>query len=342
MLTILLVLSILCFVGYLLYLIIPTIKFYISLGIKNINPFIEESINIPDYEPAIMSYLVNFQKIGKREICSTLFDLIAKGAIKMELKKGLVNDDNGEYILLRNNADNLKEYEINLLDYLFGKKEKITQKTLGSKLYKKKLNEKFYINFLKNIQKEAMKKDFFASKEAKVKARVYKVVNKVVTVIASIASGLFALSLQLLEGVDDIEVFVVILGLMLIAGVFWLIKFLISFFYNITCYYNSFSKNGNEDYKKWLGFKRYLKKWSSLTNQPMMAVTIWQRYYAYSIGLKVNKKFFRQMKKMKIMDNSIDFKLFEVFNDIISCIGTSTKKIKSISIDEHGGSHVDY
>ena len=48
------------------------------------------------------------------------------------------------------------------------------------------------------------------------------------------------------------------------------------------------------------------------------------------------------MKKMRIMDNSIDIGLFETFNNIVSCIGTSTKKIKSISIDEHGGSHVDY
>ena len=47
-------------------------------------------------------------------------------------------------------------------------------------------------------------------------------------------------------------------------------------------------------------------------------------------------------KKMKIMDNSIDIGVFEKFNDIIDCIGTSAKKVKSISLDEFGGSHVDY
>lgn len=342
MITILLIFSILFFVGYLISLIIPTIKFYLKLGLKNINPFIEETVDVPNYEPAIMGYLVNYQKIGKREVCSTLFDLISKGNIKLDLKKGLVSDDKGEYILTKKSADNLKSYEQDLIDYLYGENNQISEKILASKLYKKNLDKDFYIKFLKNIQKEAKKKNFFDKKTAKRKTRIYKVVNKIVTVIASIASGLFALSLNLLEYAEDFEVVVGLLGLMLVAGIFWVIKFLISFFYNITCYYNSFSKKGNEDYKKWLGFRRYLKKWSSLTNQPMMAVTIWKRYYAYSIGLKVNKKFFRQIKKMKIMDNSIDIKTFEMFNEIVSCIGTSAKKIKSVSIDRYGGSHVDY
>ena len=344
MIILLLSVSLLFLVGYLLYLIIPTITFYLRLGIRHINPFIDESVDIPDYEPAIMTYLVNFQKIGRREICSTLFDLIARKEITVELVKGLVNDNVGEYklVLVNDDKNRLNSYEKILVDYLFENRKTVTQKFLSEKLYKKKLDEIVYNSFLKAVQAEAKKKDFFSTKQAKIKARIYKVVNKIVTVIASVASGLFALSLEMLEAVDDADVAIIILGLMVIAGLFWVIKFLISFAYNITCYYNNFSERGNEDYKRWLGFKRYLKKWSSLTDQPIMSVLIWQKYYAYSIGLKVNKKFFKQMKKMKIMDNSIDIGLFETFNNIVSCIGTSTKKIKSISIDEYGGSHVDY
>ena len=351
MIILMLLVSLVCLVGYLLYLIIPTIKFYLSLGIKHINPFIDESLDIPGYEPAIMSYLVNFQKIGRREICSTLFDLIARKEITIELVKGLVNDNVGEYklVLVNDDKDRLNSYERILVDYLFEHRKTVTQRFLSEKLYKSNLDEITMNSFLKAVQKEAKKKDFFSKREARIKARVYKVVNKIVTVIASVASGLFAMSLQLLEGIGDAGldeggefILIIILGLMAFAGLFWIIKFLISFAYNITCYYNDFSERGNEDYKRWLGFKRYLKKWSSLTDQPIMSVIIWQKYYAYSIGLKVNKKFFKQMKMMRIMDNSIDIGLFETFNNIVSCIGTSTKKIKSISIDEHGGSHVDY
>ena len=348
---ILLILSFLFLIGYLLYLIIPTILFYLRLGATHLDPFVDESLNAPKYEPAIMSYLVNFQKIGRREICSTLFDLIAKKVISIEMAKGFVNDDVGKYKLTLVNSGEIKlnKYEDILVKYLFDEKKSITESDLHQKLYKCNLDSDMLSSFLKAIQKEAKKKNFFDKKTGKTKERIYKIVNKVVTVLASISSGLFALSLQLLEGIGDADIdeggefiIAIILGLMVVAALFWVIKFLISFAYNITCYQNTFSQRGYKDYKQWLGFKRYLKKWSSLTNQPIMSVLIWQKYYAYSIGLKVNKKFFRQMKKMKIVDNSIDIGLFETFNHIVSCIGTSTKKVKSISLDRYGGSHVDY
>ena len=69
---------------------------------------------------------------------------------------------------------------------------------------------------------------------------------------------------------------------------------------------------------------------------------MWEKYYAYSIGLKVSKKFYKQMKKMKVVDNSIDIELFSMFNEIIECIGVSKERMKSISLDKYGGSHVDY
>ena len=74
----------------------------------------------------------------------------------------------------------------------------------------------------------------------------------------------------------------------------------------------------------------------------MMGVQVWERYYAYAIGLKCSKKFFKQMKKMKIVDNSVDIKMFETFNDLVSTIGTSVKKIKTITKDKYGGAHVEY
>lgn len=94
--------------------------------------------------------------------------------------------------------------------------------------------------------------------------------------------------------------------------------------------------------KKWMSFRKYLKNCSTIPEHPLMGVLIWERYYAYAIGLKCSKKFFKQMKKMKVVDNSIDIKIFEIFNDLASTIGTSAKKIKSISIDEYGGSNVNY
>ena len=330
---------------YLMYLTIQMFQYKSKLGIKNLSRlFVGETIEIPDYEPAIMGYLVNYQKIGRREICSTLLDLIGRNVIKITLKKGFVSDDNGDYILQKENKDKkLTNYEINLIAYLFEDKEVIEAQTLHEKLYKGSLDEKFFSSFLKNIQEDAKQRNFFSAKTAKRKVRVYKIINKIVTVIASITSFICTLGFEILDSEFDFEEsFLLFIIFLITAAILWILKFLISFMFNLTCYYNDFSIQGNEDYKKWLGFKKYLKICSTITDHPLMGVMVWERYYAYAIGLKCSKKFFKQMKKMKVVDNSIDIVLFETFNEIIECIGISAKKIKSISLDKYGGSHVDY
>ena len=334
-------------VGYFVYLVVETLYYRSKLGLKDIEEiFIRETTTIPDYEPAVMGYLINYQKIGRREICSTLMDLIGRGLIKITLKKGFVSDDAAEYVLERNCGEHeiLKPYESLLITYLFGTKTSITSNTLHKKLYKDNLKEGFFSKFLRNVQTDAKKHDFFGTKIAIIKMRVYKIVDKVVTILAAISSGLCCVGIESCEDAGDAADFLLVFFIccLITAGVLWCMKFLISFMYNLNCYYNEFSKKGNEDYKKWIGFRKFLKKCSTLPEHPLMGAVVWERYYAYAIELKCSKKFFKQMKKMKIMDNSIDIGVFEKFNDIIDCIGTSAKKVKSISLDEFGGSHVDY
>ena len=59
-------------------LTVQTIKYRSLLGLRDIQDlFVKETTQVPDYEPAVMGYLVNYQRIGRREICSALFDLIS-------------------------------------------------------------------------------------------------------------------------------------------------------------------------------------------------------------------------------------------------------------------------
>ena len=212
------------------------------------------------------------------------------------------------------------------------------------------MNQNFYETFLKNIQADAKNHDFFSSKVGRVKVRVYKIINKIVTVMASVISALTGFVLVALEDIgdmvdsaDSLAVVALIFAYCLVtAGLLWALKFLISFMYNLSCYYNDLSKNGKADYKKWIGFRKFLKNYSTLKDHPLMGVMVWERYYAYAIGLRCSKKFFKQMKKMKIMDNTIDIKALECLSDIADCIGTSKKKIKGVSLDKYGGSHIDY
>lgn len=337
--------AILIVVVYLIYLIIEILLFNSRKQVKEMFNLmkINETVDIPDYEPAVMGYLVNVQKIGRREICSTLFDLVARRKIKIELLYGTVSGDVGKYRLTLRNKENLKDFEIGLIDYLFSDSNEITQKDLSDKLYKKNLNKNFYEEFLRGIQKEAKSKDFFSKKYGKLKVKIYKIINTVVTFLASVTSFMVTIVGAIIDDSDFGEISLIIFVFSLIcAAVLWILKFIVSFTYNLTCYYNEFSKRGNEDYRKWKGFKRYLKRYSEIPNHPIMGVLIWEKYYAYAIGLKVSKKFYKQMKKMKIADNSINIELFSMFNEIIECIGLSTKRMKSISLDKYGGSHVDY
>ncbi len=329
---------------YLVYLLIDIVSFNSRKQLKEmVNLLVTETVNIPEYEPAIMAYLVNMQKIGRREICSTLFDLIGKGKIKIDLLYGSINSDSGKYRITLLNKENLNKYETLLINYLFREKLEIDEEDLSNKLYKKNLNKLFYSEFLKCIQEEAKEKDFFSKSYAKWKIRIYKIINKIVTVMASVASFMVALIGYIADGADDFDVLGVLLVLSLVSAlILWILKFIVTFTFNLTCYYNEFSKQGNEDYKKWKGFKKYLKHYSEIPNHPIMGVLMWEKYYAYSIGLKVSKKFYKQMKKMKVVDNSIDIELFSMFNEIIECIGVSKERMKSISLDKYGGSHVDY
>lgn len=330
---------------YTIYLFILMLRYrtkYELNGIQNL--FVEETTSVPNYEPAIMGYLVNYQKIGRREICSTLVDLIGRNVIKIKLKKGFVSDDEASYILEINeeNNENLSGFEQLLIKYLFESKKCIESDILNKKLYKKNLEESFYVDFLRLIQTKAKTYDFFDSKTGKRKMMVYKMIDRVITVIAAITSGLCTIALEIDEIDEDGFILAFLIFSLITAGAMWCLKFLISFMFNLTCFYNDFSNNGNLEYKKWMGFRKFLINYSSIPNHPLMGVMLWERYYAYAIGLKCSKKFFKQMKKMKVVDNSIDVKLLERLDDIVSCVGTSTKKIKKISLDEYGGSHVDY
>lgn len=330
---------------YLVYLIIITIKYRAKMGLRDLKTVFltEENVEIPQYEPAIMGYLVNCQKIGKREICSTLFDLIGRNVIKITLKSGFVSDNKGQYILEKNEADvELKVYEKSLINYLFEGETSIGNDVLNKKLYKKNIDKNFYSKFLREIQRCAKMRNFYDAKTGKKKYNMYKRINSVVTVIAILASSLLTLVGEI-DNFDDGGIMLTIIVFSLIAAaILWVLKFSITLMFNLSCYYNDFSDKGSEDYYKWMGFKKYLVNCSSIPNHPLMGVMVWERYYAYAIGLKCSKKFFKQMKKMKIMDNSIDIGVIETFNDIVHCIGVSTKKIKRISIDRYGGSHVDY
>lgn len=348
-LALIIVVAVLISIIYLIYLIIVTIKYKTRAELQKIEElFLEESNVIPEYEPAIMAYLVNYQKIGRREICSTLLDLIGRDVIKINLETAFVVDDDFNFSIEKNanTTEKINKYEKLLIKYLFKNRNVISKEILHERLYKKNLDDEFSEDFLKKIQDEAKKHDFYDKDVGDKKVDLFKIVNKIINTITTIITCVIEICTILWLIGDDWHIIRYIdtfYGLSLIGvGVLWVLKFIISFMFNITCYYNKFSEAGENDYKKWIGFKKYLKKYSSIPEHPLAGVKVWKRYYAYSISLKCSKKFYKQVKKMKIMDNSIDIRTLELFDFFVNCIGLSTKKIRTISKDKYGGSHADY
>lgn len=353
---------------------IDVLEFHFFSNMKKLGIKIEELTenDIPNYRPAVMGYLVNMQKIGSREVLSTLFDLISRGVIKVDIKKGLVSDNDASYELtLLKFDDYMSAYEYILIDYLFKTKSdkkmiKITDKFLQKKLYKDNLDKGFLTSFCREVQKLAKTYDFYSPKLVKRKKLMYFLAEKVTSTFAIISSiligipviialillftaeiGIWEAAIRFLDYLPGKTQYNVLFSCfvfpLIVGGIVWVSHFLVSFFYNVTCKYNEYSENGKKDYVKWMGFKKYLMEVTSLPNHPIMGVTIWQKYFAYSIGLKCSKKFFEQLKAMNIVDKSIDVSMVEFANNLVDCIQESAAaSVRTISVGKYGGCHIDY
>ena len=91
-----------------------------------------------------------------------------------------------------------------------------------------------------------------------------------------------------------------------------------------------------------MGLKKYLEKYSTIKDYPLMGVKMWGIYYMYAIVLKCSNKFFEQAKELGWADVSIDIELFEYFEFLVSNAKESIVfGVKNVSFDLHGVSHID-
>lgn len=333
------------------YFVISVVRFLnYKIRVGKLNFKIEEDVMLEDmnYPPAIVGYLVNFQKIGRNEISSTILDLIARNVILLDLEKGFVSDNEGQYKLKlnENHKEKLNQYEKHLINYLFKKKTELNEIDLNGLLYKSNLSKKFFLKFLTLVQKEAKKYDFFDPKMADKKRKSYLFIRNFTRFIAGpavvSATVIYGIGVAI-AAIDPDGIVIETLGSIVAYLIFVIVS---SYFvlkaYNLTCYRNYLSENGEKEYSKWVSFKKFLNRYSEIPNHPIMSTLVWDRYYAYSIGLKCGKKFYEQMEKMKIIDNSIDLNHTFVLKNINKKIKIWGIPIRKISIDKHGGSHVDY
>lgn len=325
---------------------------------------IDISYSLPDYEPAIAGYLVDNQRIGQKEVLTTLFDLVSRGVID------LVKDNSTFHFKLKEyNTSDLENFEDYLILWLFKNKKEITSEDIKQELFDR--NSKEDMNFfLSKLQGEAKLNNFFSKKISKIKEIICTIITAnsyIMTHIYTVSFYIaYTLILLITKVFDDVivggtgenitggvlKIFeynsIISWGLLLLIPVaLYLINkginALLTGIYNILCYYNEYSENGYKEYCKLMGLKQYLETYSLISEHPIESLKIWDRYYLFAIELNCSDKFFKQLKESGFTDSFLDLDTYEFYEFLISNIKDSfNNPPKDVFTDIYGGSHVKY
>ncbi|NLL44235.1 MAG: DUF2207 domain-containing protein [Mollicutes bacterium] len=224
------------------------------------------------YGPEIVGYLFR-RKITNNDLSASILNLIAKKEIIFEkLEKN-------DYLLKRNTEkevrENLSEAEKYLINWLFariGKDGTVKIKDIQNEA--KRNYDGFltsYNNWKDMAKEEAIKEDFFESH-----ANV-----KVLSVLYSILGFCLALFAYLFP-TEILLTTLVFLGS------------IASFIYFLSI--TKRTKKGNEDYRRWLGLKNFLKDFGRFETRDLPHIHLWEKYLVYAVVFGCAKKLAKTMK----------------------------------------------
>lgn len=300
------------------------------------------------YSPAEMSYLIDNKKNTTKDLMATLIDLVQKGIFKMEsnqyTKNGIFFDSQiTDYIFHPTNSNppqGLKSHEEKLISMLFDFGGISGTNGISMELLKENLNNPHearsfasrYKLWSDEVESEALKNNFFDENITKIKNKI--IIFYVLLTIASFA------------------------GIALISSIFvpLLIISFISIFYLATL--TRRTNFGNDQYRMWLAFKRFLTDFSRMEHNTLPSVVIWEHYLVYAISLGVAKEVIKELPHIYTLEelrspsltylgtsmgyhsnfeNATNFtNIFDTFNDVESSMNTAISP-KSSSSGSGGG-----
>lgn len=251
------------------------------------------------YEPAIMGYLVNFKDVSRNDLTATLMDLIRKGYIEVDYTNQSLTDKNANYKLVYNRKkvqNDLNAYEKYTLQWFFdiiGNGSDII--TLdGIERYAKDMNKaetykKCNDRWNKLVKAEGNKYKFFEEKANGAMKSIYSGIISLILIIGIIGlifnfvGGGYILSLPYLSA---------LLVSMSIIGLSYLKSIIRR------------TKEANEDYVRWMAFKKFLTDFGSMEDYPIPALTIWEHYLVYASAFGIAELVNKQLK-MKFSDKEL-------------------------------------
>ncbi len=246
-----------------------------------------------DYTPSVMSYLLERNNIGPKDIMATLMDLVRKKQLKLikvelDQRTGLFfrNKTVEKYRLQRiknTDADTLTTYEVFLMDWFIdrlGGDEGLILDDLKRILKNKKTASEFrqdYKTFKDLVKAEGATKGFFTSRDLTGSG---KYILLALFLIISGITALFSVG-TLLFGIPAI-----ILGILLPINLGALkIK-------------TRLTRYGVEQRAKWGAFKRFLLHFSNMDKAQIPSIVIWEHYLVYAISLGIAKEVLDQLPKV--------------------------------------------
>ncbi len=250
------------------------ITLFASKTRRELNIYRKSDYNIipEDCTPAVASYLVNLN-ISSNSIIATIFDLCRKGYLSIE---GIKDDISNFKLTKIKEVDNeLLKHEKYFIGWLIdsiGDGKQVT--TDDIEYYGKKHNAQFlksYAAWQNKVKEEAINKGYFEKEK-----REY--------------------------GVLLIALFVIILPISIISlsleglyGLFSLIVSIIGFIYGMTLFFRK-SDYGYIQYKKWIEFKKYMKRFATDLSPKEMDKYPVDISLIYALALGVDRKILNEFK----------------------------------------------
>lgn len=247
---------------HLIFLILAWIYVYIKFDKEYQSEFKNEYNRdfIDDYNVEVVDYLMN-KNITPNAMSASIMNLIYKKVIEVEEIPS--EKKKKEYTFTLKNEENINETEKYLVDFLFkkvGSEGKFTTIDLKNYAKETKTCEKFstsYTTWKNKVVKDGKAQNFF---EKNAKPQTISALFLVMSFILAILIGVFSVVLPTI-----------------FLNVFISICFLI-----YTCCFFKRTKKGNEDYAKWMAFKKFLQDFGTFDTKELPEIALWERYMVYA------------------------------------------------------------
>ena len=262
---------------------------------------------IEDYPVEEVEYLLN-KNITSNSFSASILNLIYKKKIKVER----VENKKEDYILIKENEKNISDNELKIMNLLFdeigdGKEVKLSDIKKESNNISSDGKNKIYDSFTNwkdSVTKDAVSRNFYIDNQ-KIK---------------------FTFS------------FFSLVGIVLFALDRWILKTPISFITLILSigfiiYIFSFNKRtikGNDDYKKWMGFKKFLNDFGRFDEKELPEIILWEKYLVYASLFGIADKVSKIMK-IKFSEINPNEEFNPTFSDYYTMSSLSNNLAKTIN-----------